>query len=137
MSRNNRNKTEVVFPEQTTSIIESTLAKYGLAETEEEMFQKIMAGQTSITALTAQLVKKMALKIVSFEELLSAFQENVKLPAKQIEKLAQDIKENIVSLAEEIKEEPPPTSLQHQESPPSSKESRETKENDIYREPIA
>lgn len=110
----NNHKIEVVFPEQTASIIESALAKYGLAETPEDMFQKIMAGRTSITALTAELVKKMALKTISFEEFFSALKKNVKLPPKQIEKLAQDIQDTIISLAKEIKKEVPPISLPKQ-----------------------
>lgn len=138
--------TEIVFPENIDQIISDILAKYDLTETSQEVMQKVIKGEDSITGKIAQIIKEAAKNEISVEDLISHINIKLNLPKTTAEQISDDIQKRIlnfvekksaseeksVSKIEELKKE----RIIERQLEKSEKPKRKTERPDVYREPV-
>jgi len=141
-----KSTSNIAFPEETSSIIESLVVKYGL-ETLKELFEKFIPKtlqkkeefRERFEKLPgphiARIVKEVAQgKIRDENVFINTLQERLNIPGKTAKELAKDLNEKVLSLVQITlkngKEVPPGKETILPKKPaPSNKP-------DVYREPI-
>ena len=129
MTNNNVSKKQkVIFPENTVTIIKELLKKYGFRETIEEVSEKIEKGEKPIGTILAETIREATEKEAGVEELSSLLQTRLNLSSREAQKLARDIKIEIIGLIKAQERERSAIREVKEKKPPAQK--------DIYREPI-
>ncbi len=124
-------KQKVIFPENTDLIISNILEKHGLAETKEDILEKLEADKRIYGEIIIELIVRVVQEKISFQELADSLKKELNLSSQKAKDLANDLQKEILLFVEKTPEEipSPPSRKPAEEKPPSSKE-------DIYREPI-
>ncbi|MGB2762411.1 MAG: hypothetical protein WBC21_02615 [Minisyncoccales bacterium] len=137
-------KQEIIFPDKTTDIIRELVKKYELEKIEKEMEEKI--SQTEIpaergkifenlpTCQISRTVKEIAESKISSKEFVSVLQKRLEIPQEKAKKLAKDLKEKVLILAQmpSIKKE----TVYLKKTKELTSESSVPLRRDTYREPI-
>jgi len=150
-----KNNREIIFPEESSLIIEKILGKYGLMEVEnkksgdletsvEDDFFETIESLPSVKV--AGLVKDCAINKISIESLPSQIEITLGVTKKNAEEIAKKLKEKIIDYAKPLdkdEEELPPRRIPSQEIesqtivPNTLTEKQKTPpEKDTYRETI-
>lgn len=119
-------KQTLIFSEDNSLVIAELLAKYGLEEPLEEIFEKTNRSEKTFGNTVAKIVKKSAEEEMPFKNLVSVLKTELNLSQKEADGLAKDIEERILSF---VKKPSKAVVEPAEEKPPGPKE-------DIYREPI-
>ena len=129
MPNSNQNQ-NIIFPEDTDLIISNILQKYKLEESDDEFFDKFEKGEKTKGEIVAELIKNVATKEISFQELVSTLKMELNISQRKSEDLAKDIRKEILLLVKKSTEAPPP---EIEEISPKEKMSPK---KDIYRESV-
>lgn len=160
----NKNYEEVIFPEETSDIIDEIVTKYGFKKIEEEMLEKM--DQTEIFEerekifenlpgrQIATTVKELAMGKISAKDFISLLKQRLNISEELAKDLAKELEEKVLVLAQktrvlrEERETLPSKEIEKEVSfpekpqaepseikPPPSEEKPSPKKPDIYREP--
>jgi Mn-dependent DtxR family transcriptional regulator len=129
---------EVAFQINPTEVLTRLIEKYGLKESTEEFLEKIEKGEVTIGEKIAEVVSKVIHGEILPENLSIILKENLAISKETAEKLAEDIKKEIIDRTEEIPTEETKLSEKKEILPekPLEKIPKEPLKKDIYREPI-
>ncbi|MDP2864571.1 MAG: hypothetical protein Q8N73_02890 [bacterium] len=144
-----KSTSNIVFPEETSSIIESLAIKYGL-ETLKELFEKFIPktlqekeefrerfenlSGTQIAKTIKEIVQG---KIRDEDTFIAVLQERLNIPGKTAKELAKDLEEKILSLVQiTLKEEKEVSPYKGAKETISPEKPAPPKRKDTYREPI-
>lgn len=139
MNRDSIENFEIIYPEESTTIISSLMEKYGLKETVEDIEEKMDRGEITNGEKMARIVAEAAENDLSEENIASLLEKNLGIQKEICGKLAEDLKKEILIFVKKIpiketeveKEEKLKTETEISSGiPPTSQK------KDIYREPI-
>lgn len=139
MNRDSIENFEIIYPEESTTIISSLMEKYGLKETVEDIEEKMDRDEITNGEKMARIVAEAAENDLSEENIASLLEKNLGIQKEICGKLAEDLKKEILIFVKKIpiketeveKEEKLKTETEISSGiPPTSQK------KDIYREPI-
>ena len=149
-SRESSIDNEIIFPEESATIIDGILDKYGLRKIQEEGIKKFL--KATVGAEKRKLFENLpgfkissslrgvAFGKISLENLPSFLEKELKVSQKTAKEITKDLQEKILAFVKIKEEELPPTKDIEIETPPSSLEDEEKKKEssipDTYRESI-
>ncbi len=115
---------EIIFPENSSDIIEEILEKEGLSEDNKEFFRKVKKGGKPNIQILAELVSYRGKGDLSKEEFPVSIKLELNTTLEKAEKIAQELENKLIPRAKTMGEK----EEKSKKSPP--------KLNDIYREKI-
>jgi hypothetical protein len=130
---------EVAFQINPTEVLARLIEKYRLKESTQEFLEKIEKGEITIGEKIAEVVSKVIHGEILPGNLSIILKENLAISKETAEKLAEDIKKEIIDRTEKIPmEETKPFEKKEEILPekPLEKIPKEPLKKDIYREPI-
>jgi len=139
MNRDPIENFEIIYPEESTTIISSLMEKYGFKETVEDIEEKMDRGEITNGEKMARIVAEAAENDLSEENIASLLEKNLGIQKEICKKLAEDLKKEVLIFVKKIpiketeveKEEKLKTETEISSGiPPTSQK------KDIYREPI-
>ncbi|MCL5010834.1 MAG: hypothetical protein M1127_01325 [Patescibacteria group bacterium] len=96
----NKQNYNIIFSTGANALMKDILQKYGLVETDGEMLENILAGKESINGLVADFIEKIVRQEITQQEASAVLREKLGLGPDEAEKLAKDLYERVVVLAE-------------------------------------
>jgi hypothetical protein len=152
MNSNSNKKWEIIYPENSSNVIAKLMEKYGLKETPKDILEKIDRGEITIGEKIAGIVAETVENELLLEDVVSKLEQNLNIPRETAEKLAEDLKKEILDRVEKILMEESELLEKEEEIPLSKKRlfkkgeilpekpleeiPKKPQKGDIYREPI-
>jgi hypothetical protein len=139
MNRDPIENFEIIYPEESTTIISNLMEKYGLKETVKDIEEKMDRGEITNGEKIARIVAEAAENDLSIEDISALLEKRLAITKEICKKLAEDLKKEILIFIKKtpIKE----TEVEKEEklrikTETSSKTPPISQKKDIYREPI-
>lgn len=129
---NQSSKPLLIFPENSASIITNILKKYGLEESNKELFEKWEKNQKDRGEILVDLLMKILETDFSVSELAALAQKELNIPSRKAQKIIGDLTKEVLTPAIQISEKTL-SEGKLKEIPP---EAPKTKAKDLYRETI-
>jgi hypothetical protein len=98
-------KERIVFPENITSVVSEVVKNYNILEKDDEATEKIIKGETTKGEKLAEIIKKTATGEILIKNLPTVLKETFNVSSEDSKKLAGEIEEKILSLAQKFSEE--------------------------------
>ena len=91
-------KIVIAFPEEIVSIFSDIMKKYGLEESDDEIWDKTLKEQPTKTEKMAEIIKSFTYEESPDKDLPSTLKDSFGISIEQAKKIAKDIEEKIISL---------------------------------------
>ena len=137
-----QNNKEIIFSIDPAEVIAKLIEKYGLGESMEEFLERVEKGEVTIGEKIAEIIKGVIDGEISKKDLVSVFQQRLKISKEIAEKLAIDIEKEILAFIQKVPEKeeevlPKKVPIEKPETKPGiPPEEPTSKKKDFYREPI-
>lgn len=97
----------LIFPENSASIIENILKKYGLEESDEELLEKWGRNEKSQGEILVDLVMSVLKTNLPISELINLTQKGLNIPKQKAEKIIEDLTKEIIAPATQLSKKIP------------------------------
>lgn len=127
----------LIFPDEASTIISSILEKYGLKETNEELFEKWKKEEKGNGEILVDLIFEKLEKEFSLADFIVLIGKKFNVSLEIAEKIATDVEKNILNFVKQEPETIVPETISPKERPEKpTQEPEKPKRQDAYREAI-
>lgn len=127
----------LIFPDEASTIISSILERYGLKETNEELFEKWKKEEKGNGEILVDLIFEKLEKEFSLADFIVLIGKKFNVSLEIAEKIATDVEKNILNFVKQEPETIVPETISPKERPEKpTQEPEKPKRQDAYREAI-